>query len=265
MADSARIVAAYTAAADHFDALPFWHHFGRLTVERLGLAEGARVVDLCCGTGGSALPAAERVGPAGTVLGVDVTPALVAQARAAAMARGLTWAAFEVGDVASLQMAPRSLDAVVSVFGLFFLDDMPGVLRRAWSWLAPGGQLAITVWGRVVLSPGEPYFWEAVLREDPAQEHISPAALLAEPGALHALFGDAGLGAPAVSTERWRMPLPSAEAFWPVIMGTSSRGVFDALRPDAQARVKSAVLGRLRDEGVSGLEMEALIAIARKP
>ncbi len=263
-ADLSRIVATYTAAADHFDTLPFWHHFGRRTVDLLALQPGTRVLDLCCGTGASALPAAERVGPTGCVLGVDLTPALVDLARSVAAARGLSQARFEVGDVSTMNVATGSVDAVVSVFGLFFLDDMAGTLRRAWSWLAPGGQLAVTVWGRVVLDPGEPYFWNAVLREDPSAAHISPAARLAPPGALEAVFAEAGVGVPVVVTERWRMPLTMPEAFWPVIMGTSNRGVFDALTPDAQARVKHEVLGRLRAERVEGLDMEALIAIARK-
>lgn len=264
MADSSRIVAAYSAAADHFDGLPFWHHFGRRTIERLHLPAGARVLDLCCGTGASALPAAERVGPTGHVVGVDLTPALVAQARVAAAARGYANIEFRVADVTALEVAPGILDAVVSVFGLFFLDDMAGALARAWSWLAPGGQLAITVWGTVVLAPGEPYFWDAVRREDATLEHLSPADRLASPGALDELFAEAGVAAPVVVTESWRMPLAAPEAFWPVIMGTSNRGVFDALSPEAQIRVKREVLDRLRDERVEALDMEAIMAIARR-
>jgi ubiquinone/menaquinone biosynthesis C-methylase UbiE len=54
----------YNAAADHYDhpALSFWDRFGRRTVERLPLAPGMNVLDVCGGMGGSALPAAERVG-----------------------------------------------------------------------------------------------------------------------------------------------------------------------------------------------------------
>ena len=198
------------------------------------------------------------------VVGVDVTPALIAQAAALAAARGLSHAQFVAGDVAALRYPPASFDAVVSVFGLFFLDDMAGALARAWAWLAPGGQLATTVWGEVVLAPGEGYFWEAVLQGDPSLEHISPAARLAPPGALEALFASAGVAPPQVVTERWRMPLASPEAFWPVILGTSNRGVFDGLPPAAQARVKHAVIERLRDERVDALTMDARIAIVRK-
>lgn len=262
MSDHARIVATYTAAADHFDTLPFWHEYGRRTVDRLQLAPGARVLDLCCGTGASALPAARAVGPSGAVLGVDLTPSLVAQARARAAAAGLSQAQFEVADVEALTLTPASFDAVLSVFGLFFVDDMAGVLRRAWAWLAPGGRLAITVWGAVVLAPGEPLFWEAVRHEDPSLEHISPSARLATPSALHALFAAAGIAAPEVTTERWQMPLASPESFWPVILGTSNRGVCDALPADAQGRVRAFVESELARRHVRALEMEALIAVA---
>jgi ubiquinone/menaquinone biosynthesis C-methylase UbiE len=264
MTDKARVVATYTAAADCFDTLPFWHEFGRRTVAHLGLRPGERVLDLCCGTGASALPAARAVGPRGAVRGVDLTPALVDRARAAAAALGLSQAQFEVADVETLDYAPRSLDAVISVFGLFFVDDMAALLRRAWSWLAPGGRLAVTVWGEVVLAPGEAMFWDAVRREDPTLEHISPAARVTTPEAMRALFAAAGLPAPAVHVERWRMPLASPAAFWPVILGTSNRGVYDALTHEARGRVSDAVEAELRRQRVTGLDSEALIAVAAR-
>lgn len=264
MADPARIVATYTAAADTFDTLRFWHHFGQRTVDQLPLRAGQRVVDLCCGSGASALPAAERVGPTGHVLGVDLTPALIAQAQAAARARGLTQAAFEVGDVTALAIAPASVDAVLSVFGIFFLDDMPGTLRRAWSWLRPGGHLAVTVWAAVNIAPVEDFFWQAVHQDQPAATHISPADRLTEPGALAALFAEAGLPAPAVVTEQWRMPLASPDDAWAVVMGTSNRGVFNALRPELQTRVKDEVLTRLRAGRVDALETSAHLAVLTK-
>jgi len=263
--ETGRVVATYTLAADTFDRLPFWHHFGERTAALARLSPGERVVDLCCGTGASALPAARAVGPRGSVLGVDLTPALVEVARARASREGLAQARFEVGDVTALVVPPASVDAVLSVFGLFFVPDIPGLLGRAWTWLRPGGRLVSTVWGEVVLAPGEAYFWDAVVAEDPAQDHISPASLLATPDALTAVHVEAGLPAPRIVRETCRMPLATPEAFWPVIMGTSNRGVFEALPPAAQARVKAATLERLRRERVDGLDMEALVAIAERP
>lgn len=258
----ALVIDTYTRAADTFDGLPFWHHYGRLTADLAALRPGDRVLDLCCGTGASALPAARAVGPTGSVLGVDLTPALIEVARAHAARAGLTQARFEVADVTTLAFAPGAFDAVVSVFGLFFVADMPAMLRSAWQWLAPGGRLVTTVWGQVVLAPLEAYFWEAVAGEDPSLDHISPAAQLATAEALLRLHADAGLPAPRVTRHTWHLPVATPEAFWPVMMGTSNRGVFEALPPDAQARVKHTVVDRLHHERVGGLDMEALVAIA---
>ena len=262
MTDQDRVVATYTAAADTFDALPFWHEYGRRTVARLTLAPGARVLDLCCGTGASALPAARAVGPSGSVLGVDLTPSLVERARALAAEAGLTHARFIVGDVETLTYPSGSFDAVLSVFGLFFIEDMSGLLARAWSWLRPGGSLAITTWGQDVLAPGEALFKEASLRENPSLDHPSHASRLDTPEKLSAVFTNAGLPRPAIVTDRWEMALPTPEAFWPVILGTSNRAAHDALTPQQQARVRAAVTEGLL--GVTATAMDVLYAVARR-
>jgi ubiquinone/menaquinone biosynthesis C-methylase UbiE len=258
------IAATYTAAADHFDALPFWERFGRATVERLGLKPGARVLDLCCGTGASALPAAERVGPTGTVLGVDITEALLLRARAKASLEGLANVTFRNAPVEDLAFPPASFDAVVSVFGLFFVEDMAGLLARAWAWLAPGGALAVTTWGEEVLAPGEALFWEAVVAEDPSLETASHAARLDTPERLRRVFEEAGVGPPEIARESWSMPLETPEAFWPVIMGTSNRAAFDALSPEARLRVRSRVTEELRARGERVTRMDVLYALARR-
>src|SRR5215831_14667516 len=80
----ARAAFTYKAAADFYDASPlgFWDYFGRRTIELLSLATGSRVLDVCCGSGASALPAAKTVGPTGKVVGVDLAQELLQLARA---------------------------------------------------------------------------------------------------------------------------------------------------------------------------------------
>ncbi|MEO1020685.1 MAG: methyltransferase domain-containing protein, partial [Pseudomonadota bacterium] len=69
----------YDAAADCFDAAPltFWRTTGRKTVELLNLAPGACVLDVGCGSGASALPAAKAVGSSGHVTGLDLSDNLL--------------------------------------------------------------------------------------------------------------------------------------------------------------------------------------------
>jgi len=262
--DHLSVAATYTSAADRFDDLPFWSHFGRATVDRLQLRPGARVLDLCCGTGASALPAAEAVGSAGSVLGIDITGALLDRARAKASATGYRHVAFERAAVENLEFPAASFDAVISVFGLFFVDDMAGLLTRAWSWLAPGGVVAITTWGEQVLAPGEALFWEAVLRENSALAPKSHAGRLDTPDKIIAVFAEAGLPHPDIAHEQWDMPLASAEDFWPVILGTSNRAALDALTTEQQTRVRTVVLDTLRARQVTSAAMEGWLATTRK-
>src|SRR5215212_10152381 len=103
---------------------------------------GARVLDVCCGTGASALPAAEAVGPTGNVTGVDLAKELLELARHKAVQQRLGNIEFEVGDILSLRFPAKSFDAVVCVFGIFFVPDMARAVSELWSRIRPGGQLA---------------------------------------------------------------------------------------------------------------------------
>jgi len=161
--------ATYAATADHFDDPPlsFWDRFGRQTVARIGLRAGDEVFDACCGTGASALPAAHAVGSAGQVLGFDVAEPALVLARAKAQAQGLTNVGFRAADVERTGLPSQSFDAVVCVFGVFFLPDMAAAVAEMWRLVRPGGVLAITVWGPDFLEPATTAFWAAVGAERP--------------------------------------------------------------------------------------------------
>src|SRR5215472_16617555 len=125
-AAKAKAEATYNSAADHFEDPPlhFWDVAGRRTVERLRLPAGAAVLDVCCGTGASAIPAAEAVGPKGSVLAIDLAGRLLEVGRAKAAQRKLEKVDFRVGDMTKLELGDRTFDAVVIVFGIFFVPDM---------------------------------------------------------------------------------------------------------------------------------------------
>ncbi|HEX6523892.1 MAG TPA: methyltransferase domain-containing protein, partial [Streptosporangiaceae bacterium] len=140
-----RAARTYGAAADHYGLAShgFWDRFGAATVARLALAAGDSVLDLCCGAGASAVPAARVVGPAGRVVGVDVAEPLLELARARAAGEGLDNIEFRCGDAACTGLPDGSFDAVVCVFGVFFAADMPAFTAEMWRLVRPGGVLAI--------------------------------------------------------------------------------------------------------------------------
>src|SRR4051794_18816710 len=150
----------YDAAADTYDTLSFWSRAGARTVERLGLEPGAVVLDVPCGSGASALPAA-RAGA--SVIAVDISESEIALARAGAPAN----VEFRVADMRALGYPDRHFDAVVCVFGIFFVPDMAGLARELWRMVAPGGVLAVTTWGDGVFEPGASVFWDSVGRLRP--------------------------------------------------------------------------------------------------
>jgi len=155
--DDAKTKAAstYNSAADYYDhsANSFWERFGRRTVERLQLPLGARILDVCCGSGASAIPAAEAVGPDGSVLGIDLAENLLALGSSKANQRGLKNIQFRSGDMLQLDLPDASFDAVICVFGIFFVPDMKSGLRALWRIVRPGGKLAVTTWGPRFLNP----------------------------------------------------------------------------------------------------------------
>jgi ubiquinone/menaquinone biosynthesis C-methylase UbiE len=84
-----------------------------------------------CGTGASALPAAQAVGPNGLVIGVDWSARLLDRARDKAKALGPSNVEFQCADMTSLGYPDGRFDALVSVFSIFFVPDMEGLVPRA--------------------------------------------------------------------------------------------------------------------------------------
>jgi len=147
----AKAAATYDAAVDHFDDEPltFWDRIGRRTVERLALSLSAQVLDVGCGTGASALPAAQAVGPSGRVVGVDLSARLTRQGGRAR----LTNVEFRIGDMTSSGYPDQSFDAVISVFSVFFVPDVEGLVRELWRIVRRGGKLVVTTGVRAFSSP----------------------------------------------------------------------------------------------------------------
>jgi len=111
-------------------------------IKRLNLKPGMKVLDVACGTGNLAIPAA-RIGA--TVTGVDIAPNSVEQARENAKAEGLN-AQFDEGDAEALPYADASFDAVVTMFGAMFAPRPELVAAELKRVCRPGGFIAMANW-----------------------------------------------------------------------------------------------------------------------
>jgi SAM-dependent methyltransferase len=259
--------ATYAATADHFDdaALSFWDRYGRETVARTGLRPGAHVLDVCCGTGASALPAAQAVGATGHVLGIDLAEPALALARAKARAARLGNVEFRCADAEHTGLPSESFGAVVCVFGVFFLPDIAAAIAELWRLVRPGGTLAITVWGPDFLEPATTAFWAAVGVERPdLVGAFHPWTRVTGPAALSRLFEQAGTAAPDIEAESGTHPLARPDDWWTIVLGTGYRATVEQLEAAAARRVRTASVTWLRQHAIRELRTNVVYARARR-
>jgi ubiquinone/menaquinone biosynthesis C-methylase UbiE len=263
-----RAAAAYNAAADSYDASPlsFWNYFGHRTVELLSLSRGSSVLDVCCGSGASALAAAELVGPRGHVVAVDLAERLLGLARAKAVQKHLPNIDFELGDMLSLKFPNESFDAVVCVFGIFFVPDMPMAVQELWRCVRPGGQLAATTWGPNLFEPANEAFWRSIkdVRPD-LYKSFNPWDRINDPAGLKKILSEGGVDSPKIIAENHLHPISSAGDWWTIVLGSGYRGTVEQLNSSERERVKDATLSFIRDERISAIETNVLYALATKP
>ncbi len=264
-----RAAFTYNAAADFYDASPlsFWDYFGRRTIELASLPSGSRVLDVCCGAGASALPAAEAVGPRGNVIGVDLAKQLLESARTKAIQRRLGNIEFEVGDMLSMRFPVASFDAVVCVFGIFFVPDMARAVSELWSRIRPGGKLAVTTWGpnfcssrRMTHSGARSRMYGLI-----CYKGFNPWDRIDDPASLRKILDEAGVASPKIIAENRLHPIKSAEDWWAIVLGSGYRGTIEQLTLAERQKVKEANLAFIRDEKISAVETNVLYALATKP
>lgn len=107
------------------------------------LAPGERVLDLGSGAGTDSLIAAQMVGENGKVTGIDMTPAMLAKARAAAADMGATNVEFVEGEAEQLPLADASIDVVISNGVIDLVPDKDAVFAELFRVLTPGGRMQI--------------------------------------------------------------------------------------------------------------------------
>ena len=137
-------------AADFYDD----HWLSRLmpatecVLERAAIAPGERVLDLACGTGVLAIAAAGRVGKGGTIVGMDISEKMVDAASATARALGLTNCSFERGDAEEPPEFEMQFQVGLCGLGLMYMPDPERAIAALAGRLAPGGRVAVSVWGK---------------------------------------------------------------------------------------------------------------------
>jgi len=142
------------------------HHSAKV-LPKLEINTGDKAVDVGCGFGDTAIEIAQRVGPTGSVLGVDCCDAFLEFGREEARAKGITNVSFEEADVQTYPFAPE-YDFCFSRFGTQFFENPVAGLRNMRRSLKPGGIMTMIVWRTIDDNPWLGLPKEVVL------EHLPP-------------------------------------------------------------------------------------------
>jgi len=173
---------------------------GEALVQRIGIAKGQKVLDLGCGDGTTALPAAKQ---GADVLGVDIARNLVEAGNRRAAAHGLENCTFREGCATNLRPLPEhAFDAVVSIFGAMFAPKPFDVAKEMVRVTRPGGRIVMGNW-----IPNDPSLVAQILKiasaytPPPPEGFVSPMTWGVESHVIER-FGGAGVPAENISFVR---------------------------------------------------------------
>lgn len=165
----------WLANLDRFESM--MEPVGTALLAQAGFASGERVLDIGCGGGGTTLAIARTVAPAGSVLGLDVSPALVTEARRRALAQDLSGIDFVTADASCDIPHGVPFDRAFSRFGVMFFADPPAAFAHIASLVRSGGRLDFACWTALAQNP-----WMGALA-DVVRRHIDlPAPPVGVPG-----------------------------------------------------------------------------------
>ncbi|WP_238420209.1 class I SAM-dependent methyltransferase [Gordonia sp. 'Campus'] len=271
------IAETFNSTSSDFDLVtPFvWGPAGETLVARAQIALGDRVLDVCSGTGASALAAARVVGPDGHVTAVDIAAELIDRARTSAYAAGLRNIDFQVDDVTTLPgRGDSEYDALTCGFGVFFLPDMDDAVRRLLTLLRPGGRIAVAVWHDDALYDFTGAYFTEIARVTKTPPPPGPRA--PSDGPPHPITRIdteekitawlESIGAVEASASILELRIPRTDEFsWSMVLGSGLRGALTGMDADAIADVRAGFLQRLSDEGITEADCDTLIGVGQRP
>lgn len=225
---------------------------------------GDSVLDVACGTGVLARAARGRVGPGGSVTGLDIGPGMLAVA--ASIEPGVEWVE---GDAEQLLFHDHCFDAVVSQFGLMFCPDPVQAISEMLRCVRPNGRVAVAVWDALEHSQAYPIAVDLLDRRagSAAAQALRAPFVMGDTGKLRGLFQRAGATAITITTQHGTAQFPSIRSMveadlrgWLPVMGVS---LDDELIESIVTEAEKALKQYVASNGTMAFDTPAHIVVAQ--
>lgn len=213
-------------------------------IKRANLQPGEHVLDLGTGTGGVAVQAASLLGPSGRVVGVDISPKMLTQARQRVERLGLDNLDFQVGRAEAIPSADGGFDVILASLSLMYAIDRQAAARECARVLRPGGRVVAAIWA----GPAEcdiVQFQQTAgsFAPEPPVPGVGPGGL-ANPEDFLTQLAQAGILA-HVERETLGFDFPDFTTAWDVLAGVTAA----ALAPERRREARDTVFRLMWPQG----------------
>lgn len=188
---------AFGTVADHWEK---WEAclassyvcFNRFFFRKAGISKGQNVLDLGCGSGYQTALIAQMVGSSGSVVGLDLSPEMIAVASRRLNSAGATNMSFQNCDITNLPFPDHSFEAATARFSFMFVPDIENALRELHRVLKSGSRFAASVWAEREKNPLPRNVIEKYFELPPADPRVPGHFRFSKPGDLCRLVSGAG-------------------------------------------------------------------------
>lgn len=274
---SAEIASVFDATRSEFAKVTpqVWGPAGQALAFQARLRPGDAVLDICCGAGASALPAAAAIGRLGVVHAIDLADELLEQGRVVASDRALQNVHFVKAD--ATQWEPPSevgragYDALLSSFGVFFLPRMDSSWARLTRLVHDGGRVGVSVWRNGALDEFATAFFDVIGSHLPGEAGGRPvtgpraqAARLDTVDKLATWLATFGLEQIEVNELSNLVPA-TAEFAWDFVLGSGFRAPLAQFDLPTVHQIRADFVDLLTERGVHTVDATTLIGTASRP
>ena len=232
----------FTRSASSYERIRFFPVFGEWLVQTAQIPAGAQVLDVACGRGAVLFPAAERVGRAGHVIGIDLADGMARETHIETQRRGLNQAEARQMDAENLTFSDSTFDVILCGFSLQFFPHLAQALSGFHRVLKPGGGIAVTTWS----GEDEHWNWYDDLRESHGAVVKVGSQSLDKPEEIQRWLSQAGFVDIQIITKELDMVFLDEEEWWNMEWSLSGRAGLEKLSPEALGRFKMEAFERVQ-------------------